>query len=156
MWQTISDTETLVPGRTYRAVMDVRMAYPAFVPVLQTEFRFQSTLNGDFTITKFGDAPPLWDPRAGKYGPFVFWYEFTVNPKGNNVTTSGLDPWVILSVLALVVGSITALALADKHLEKLIADIAGDVSDLVHSVTPSFVAVGVIVVIALIMFKGGR
>ena len=157
MWVTISDTEIQRPGETYKAVMSVNMAYPAFVSVLRTEFQFQSTLNRDFTILEFGDAPPLWDAHAGKYGPFSFWFTYQVNPKGKNVSEAGLDPWVILALLAAVVGAIVATALAGKHIEKLVAGVGTSVDTLVSDTAPALSAIGILVVLGLfIVFTRGR
>lgn len=157
MWIAIDDSEQQIVGQRYRSLMTVNLDYATTVPLLQAQFRLQSTLNKDFTITAFGDQPPLWNERAGKLGPYVFWYEYTVNPEGANVSEAGISPWIFVALAAAVVATITAVALTDRHFEKFVTDETDKLASAVPAVTPSLATIGILVVVALflIFHKGG-
>ena len=80
-----------------------------------------------------------------------------MKPDGPAVVQAGLDPKAMLALLALVVGSLAALALTDKHFERAVETVGDEVEDTIGAVgtllNPATLAF-VVLAIFLITRKG--
>ena len=118
-WVDVADGERQQAGQTYRSIVSVRMPYNDFNSALITAgLRTQAALTGDFEIQSLEVLPPL--VTAHESSP-VWSVQMVYVPKAKpEIVQAGLDPRVILSLVALVVAGIVATGLLSTRLQKLV------------------------------------
>jgi hypothetical protein len=120
-WQKIGSGERLQPGEGYRMTLSVSAPYVAATTAAIRGAVYAKAVfsTGDFIVDRTDHAPPVMR-SDGTLAPFPFWIYFHVNPAAP--LQSGLDPRVIWSLAALVIGGLVALRIASVGIERLISE----------------------------------
>lgn len=122
-WARISEDESQHPGESYRLVTLVNLPYPGSFGTIKALTEAQLALTAKpIEISRWETSKPI--PMKDGSSPYRITMYYTIKP-APALVEAGIDPRVILGVILLVVGSLFALALLDKHFERLI-HVAGE------------------------------